>query len=153
MNPMNREEAMALLEAAPVAHIGVVVDDAPYVTPMSFVVDGDRIMFRTLAGKKLDGMRANPVVCIEASKFDPESGEWASVIVMGTASETDDGEIRTMVVGKLLDKYREAVGSPLSRGGLQPMTGLPHVVVVDIDEISGMVSGSGFSHRTKPGRL
>lgn len=153
MDTMTREAAMALLETAPVAHIGVVVDGLPYVTPMSFVVDGDRIMFRTLAGRKLEGMRANPVVCVEASKFDPESGEWASVIVLGTASETDDGDTRTMVVGKLLDKYRPAVGSPFSRGGLQPMTGLPYVVVVEIHEVSGMVSGSGFGHRTKPGRL
>jgi uncharacterized protein len=153
MNPMTREEAMALLESAPVAHIGVIVNGLPYVTPMSFVVDGNRIMFRTMAGKKLEGMRVNPVVCVEASKFDPDSGEWASVIVMGTASETDDGDTRTMVVGKLLDKYREAIGSPLSRGGLQPLTGLPFVVVVEIDDVSGMVSGSGFGHRTKPGRL
>lgn len=153
MNPMTRQEAMALLESAPVAHIGVVDRGTPYVSPMSFVVDGDRIMFRTMAGRRLEAMRANPVVCIEASKFDSDSGEWASVIVMGTAAETDDGEIRTMVVGKLLDKYREAIGSPLSRGGLQPMTALPYVVVVDMTEVSGMVSGSGFGHRTKPGRL
>ncbi len=150
---MTREEALALLEDAPVAHLGVVSEGRPYVTPMSFVLDGDFIVFRTIAGRKLEAIRANPEVCVEASRFDPESGEWASVIVDGNARETDDQELRARVVAKLLDKYRAAIGSPLSRGGLQPMTGLPHVVTVGIEEVSGMVSGSGFSHRTKPGRL
>lgn len=153
MDPLSREEALELLESAPVAHIGVVADGLPYVSPMSFVVVDDQVAFRTVPGRRLEAIRANPRVCVEAAKFDSASGEWASVIVMGTASEIGDDPLRTEVVSKLLEKYRDALGSPLSRGGLQPLTGLPHVVVVKIEEISGMASGSGLSHRTRPGRL
>lgn len=144
---------MELLESAPVAHIGVIADGVPYVSPMSFVVLGGQVAFRTVPGRRLDALRSNPTVCIEAAKFDPATGEWASVIVMGTASEIGDTPTRTEIVSKLFEKYRDSIGSPLSRGGLQPLTGLPHVVVVDIEEISGMASGSAFGHRTRPGRL
>lgn len=71
MEPMSEKEAFEFLDASTVSHIGVVSDGLPYVTPMSFVVDG----------------------------------------------------------------------------------GFPHVIGVSIDEISGMCSGRGFSHRARPGRL
>ncbi|HEX9762116.1 MAG TPA: pyridoxamine 5'-phosphate oxidase family protein [Acidimicrobiia bacterium] len=153
MDSISREEALAVLGSAPVAHIGVIEGGEPYVTPMSYVVDGERVLFRTMAGRKLDGIRVNPVVCVEVSKYDDATGDWVSVIVRGTATETEEDEIKTLTITKLLDKYREVVGSPLSPGGMQPMSGFPHVVVVSIDEISGMVSGRGWGHRTKPGRL
>jgi nitroimidazol reductase NimA-like FMN-containing flavoprotein (pyridoxamine 5'-phosphate oxidase superfamily) len=120
---------------------------------MSFVVDGGRILFRTTGGKKLEAIRRNPTVCIEVSKFDAGSGEWASVIVVGTAVEVGDSQIGELAVSKLYDKYSDALGDPLSRGGLQPLPGLPHVIEVAIEEITGMCSGSGFSPRTRPGRL
>jgi nitroimidazol reductase NimA-like FMN-containing flavoprotein (pyridoxamine 5'-phosphate oxidase superfamily) len=153
MEPLSREDAMRLLTDAPVAHIGLIFNGRPYVTPMSFVVDGDKILFRTVAGQKLEALRQDPRVCIEASKFDSESGEWASVIVMGSAAEVDDGDQGQRAVDKLFEKYAEAIGDPLSRGGLQPFPGLPHVIEVAIEEISGMASGSGFAPRTRPGRL
>jgi hypothetical protein len=53
----------------------------------------------------------------------------------------------------LMNKYEAVLGSPLGRGGLQPMASFPHVVAVEIEEISGMTSGRGFSYRTRPGRL
>lgn len=153
MDPITVEEAMAVLEAEAVAHIGVVTEGEPYVSPMSFVVNGDRIYFRTMVGRRLEAIRANPVVSIEVSRYDRATGDWVSVIVKGTATETDDYETRNMVVGKLMSKYREVVGSPLSRGGLHPLAGLPHVVEVAIDEISGMASGRGWRPATRPGHL
>lgn len=152
VDPLSREDALGLLANAPVAHIGLISDGRPYVTPMSFVVDEDKILFRTVAGKKLEALRQDPRVCIEASKFDSESGEWASVIVTGTAVELDNS-LGQRAVEKLFEKYADALGDPLSRGGLQPFPGLPHVIEVTIEEISGMASGSGFSPRTRPGRL
>jgi nitroimidazol reductase NimA-like FMN-containing flavoprotein (pyridoxamine 5'-phosphate oxidase superfamily) len=153
MDLLAPEEALELLAQAPVAHLGVIDDGRPYVTPMSFVLVGNSVAFRTVPGRKLDAIRENPEVCVEAAKFDPESGEWASVIITGTARETDDPETRTAVVAGLFDKYKDALGSPLSRGGLRPLTGLPFVVLVEIEEVTGMVSGGGFAHRTRPGRL
>jgi nitroimidazol reductase NimA-like FMN-containing flavoprotein (pyridoxamine 5'-phosphate oxidase superfamily) len=153
MEPITREESLRLLAEAPVAHIGVISGGEPYVTPMSFVLDGERILFRTKSGKRFDGMLSNPTVCIEASTFDSETGDWVSVIVKGRAAETVDGDTKVLTVEKLLQKYQQALGSPLGRGGMQPMAGFPHVFEVEIVEITGMSSGRGLTPRTRPGRL
>lgn len=153
MDTLNRDEALELLDTSLVAHIGMISDDSPYVTPMSYVRDGDRLLFRTEAGKKLDALRANPSVCVEVSFFDEQTGDWASVIVTGVATEVTDEQSKQVAVDGLFQRYATVMGDPLRRGGLQPLPGFPHVMEVSIDEISGMSSGRGFSVRTKPGRL
>lgn len=153
METLTEVEAMKILSEAKVAHLGVISEGDPYVTPMSFVVYGELIIFRTQPGRKLRAIRENPRVCIEASRFDEESGDWASVMVVGTARESDDRQVGEVAVQKLFEKYSQALGSPLNRGGLQPVPGLPHVIEVVIEEVSGVSSGGGFSPRTRPGRL
>ena len=154
MEPLTDQEALRVLASQPVAHLGMVVDGRPYVTPMSFVVDGDRILFRTMAGKKLEAIRANPEVCIEISDFNPDTGDWVSVIVRGNSRLVSDSDVSRDVVALLYDKYKAVMGSPLSGGsGLMPLGGTPYVIEVPIDEITGMSSGRGLSVRTKPGRM
>jgi nitroimidazol reductase NimA-like FMN-containing flavoprotein (pyridoxamine 5'-phosphate oxidase superfamily) len=153
MDQLTRDEALQLLNTTPVAHLGLISDGAPYVTPMSFVVDGEEILFRTMAGKKLNALRDNPNVCVEVSQFDEQTGEWASVIVTGTATEVADRNKGERAVQLLFDKYANVLGDPLSRGGLQPMPGLPYLVSLKIEQITGVSSGRGFSPRTRPGRL
>jgi len=146
-------DALEFLRKSKVAHIGVIVDGDPYVTPMSFVVDGNRILFRTKPGKRFEAIETNPTVCIEASDFDEATGDWTSVVVTGKAAERSDDETTSRAVELLLEKYEAVLGSPLGHGGLQPMASFPHVIEVPIDEITGMTSGQGFSFRTRPGRL
>ena len=153
MEPLADTEALEFLTRAMVAHVGVLHDGEPYVTPMSFVVDDRRILFRTKPGARLEAIEAHPAVCVEASHFDEQTGEWISVVVRGTAVERDDDETASRAVELLLDKYQAVLGSPLGHGGLQPMASFPHVIEVAIEEITGMTSGAGFSYRTRPGRL
>lgn len=153
MDRISQEEAYEVLANSPVAHLAMIDDGKPYITPMSFVIEGDRIFFRTMAGRKLEALRENPAVCIEAVSYDEQTGDWVSVIVTGNAVETDDDDVKTSVISELLRKYEKVIGSPLQRGGMQPLSGLPHVLVVEIEEISGMASGRGWSQRTRPGRL
>lgn len=153
MEPITEAKARAFLEESQVAHIGVVIDGEPYVTPMSFIVDGNRILFRTNPGRRFTGIEANPVVSIEASEFDTETGDWTSVIVRGEASVADDDATIQTTLSGLYEKYRKVLGSPLSRGGMQPISSFPHVVAVEMTEISGMSSSGPFSMRTRPGRL
>lgn len=153
METLTREQALRVLEEAPVAHLGLISEGKPYVTPMSFVLEGDRVLFRTKPGKKLEAIQANPEVCIEASLFDEATGSWVSVIVRGSARESHDADTEQLVVERLFEKYQASLGSPLSRSGLQPLPGFPHVVEVEIAEVTGMSSGGGLRPRTRPGRL
>ena len=117
MEKISREEAYRFLRDAPVGHIGVIWDGEPYVTPMSFVLVDDRIMFRTAAGRKLEAIQANPTVCVETSSFDPETGAWTSVIAKGQAEEITDEATMTETVSLLLRKYESALGSVFGHGG------------------------------------
>lgn len=153
MEELSREESLQLLREAAVAHLGVISEGMPYVTPMSFVVEGERLLFRTMPGRKLRAIEETPKVCIEVCRFDQQTGSWRSVIVTGTAMTSDDQATRELTVQMLLSKYAEAMGSPLGHGELQPLAGLPHVVEVKIEQITGMSSGGGLSFRTRPGRL
>jgi nitroimidazol reductase NimA-like FMN-containing flavoprotein (pyridoxamine 5'-phosphate oxidase superfamily) len=153
MDEIAEGEALQFLTEAMVAHIGVITDGEPYVTPMSFVIDGRRVLFRTKPGKRFEAIEANPVVCIEVSQFDEVTGDWTSVVVKGKAQERNDEPTMVRTVELLFQKYKAVLGSPLGHGGLQPMASFPHVIEVPIDEISGMTSGRGFSYRTRPGRL
>ena len=154
MEPIDRYEALEVLKTAPVAHLGVIDGDRPYVTPMSFVLSGERLLFRTMGGRKLEALRQSPQVCVEVSDLDASTGDWVSVIAYGDAAEVADDALKTLTVSLLFDKYDEMIGSPFGRnGGLRAVAGFPHVIEVPIDELSGMCSGRGFSARTRPGRL
>lgn len=153
MEFLDREAAMEILLTQSVAHLGVIVDGKPYVTPMSYVVDGDRIRFRTMPGRKLAAIKEQPNVCVEVSSYD-DSGSWSSAIVSGTAYEVEDDALKRATIAQLFEKYREAMGDPLSsKSGLGSLEGAPHVIEVVIDDLTGATSGSGFSRRTRPGRL
>ena len=153
MEPLAPEKARSLLETAMVGHLGVVADGEPYVTPISFVVDGNRILFRTKVGRKLAAIDQSPRVCLEICHVDEESGDWESVLVTGSAQAVDDRPTGELTVHLLYEKYSRWLGSPLDRGGLQTLPGWPQVVAIEIDSISGVSSHDGFSSRTRPGRL
>jgi nitroimidazol reductase NimA-like FMN-containing flavoprotein (pyridoxamine 5'-phosphate oxidase superfamily) len=153
METLGRDEALAILETASVAHLGMIDEGEPYVTPMSFVVSGNRVLFRTMAGRKLDALRENPAVCVEASQFDEETGDWKSVIVRGRAREVEEDALKQATVSMLLHKYQKVMGSPLGSGGVRPLADSPHFIEVEIEDVTGMSSGRGLSARTRPGRL
>ena len=153
MDEITESEALQFLTESMVAHIGVIVDEEPYVTPISFVVEGNRVLFRTKSGKRFEAIEANPAVCIEVSVFDETTGDWTSVVVRGKAQERTDEATASRTIDLLFEKYADALGSPLSHGGLQPMAAFPHVIEVPIENMTGMTSGRGFSYRTRPGRL
>lgn len=154
MHEITREEALAILDQVPVAHLAMVDGGEPYVTPMSFVVDEGFMYFRTMPGKKLDALADNPKVCVEASLYDDQTGDWESVIIRGEAEIVEDQEIREKTVSALYTKYDQVMGSPLGRPGRPQLdAGLVRVVRVTFDQVTGMTSGKGFAARTKPGRL
>ena len=153
MDELPFEEAMAFIARSDVAHLGVIDNGAPYVSPISYVLIEGRLCFRTGAGRRLDALRSNPRVSVEVSEYDIETGDWKSVIAGGDASIVTDDRTAQEVVGQLLHKYAKAIGSPLSRGGARPLPEPGVIVAIDLAEVTGRSSGSWFSLPTRPGRL
>lgn len=153
MEPITDAQCARLLAEEPVAHMGVVSQDEPYVTAISFVHLGDSIFFRTGPGRRLSALQEGGRVCIEVSRYSSDEGDWESVIVWGTARVVEDTGLEADVIGLLLVKYREVFGSALAFSRPSPLAPEEVVVEVPIDEMTGRASGSGFAPTTKPGRL
>jgi nitroimidazol reductase NimA-like FMN-containing flavoprotein (pyridoxamine 5'-phosphate oxidase superfamily) len=119
-------------------------DGYPYVVPVFFVFDGDKVYFHCAGeGKKLENLKANPSVCFEAddlilvdvSPTNPCTGTvyYRSVIATGKASLIG-GEEKVRALWMLADKYSggKATGE-MSHESIDETC----VVRIDIDEISG----------------
>lgn len=83
-------ECRQLLATATIGRVGLSIDALPVVLPVSFVVDGDRIVFRTCAGAKLQQALHRAVVCFEVDDVDVLDDAGWSVLVTGEASEITD---------------------------------------------------------------
>ena len=84
--PMSEQECIELLKRVSIARLGCSLDNQPYVVPVGFSYEAGYIyMFSTL-GKKIEWMRKNPKVCLQADEIGNRSN-WFSVIVMGTYLE------------------------------------------------------------------
>ena len=141
-----------LLANEPVAHVGVVSEDAPYVTPISFVWSDDALWFRTMPGRRLDAMMANPKVSCEISRFDVRSGHWESVIIEGTAEPMEDHVMEEEVMNAIRAKYRRITRMALDL----PPDVLPNVGIimrVAPTRVSGRGSGRGVIGSELPGRI
>jgi nitroimidazol reductase NimA-like FMN-containing flavoprotein (pyridoxamine 5'-phosphate oxidase superfamily) len=149
MELMTLEEATDFLRDALVAHLGLVSNGRPSVSPVAFVVDKGRILFRTQPGRKLDSILENPEVCLEVCSFDESTGDWQSVIVNGRAEEITDPSVGEHAVRLLLEKYASQLGSPLGFGGLQRLGSNPHVIEVVIDHIAGTTSGRRVAFQSR----
>jgi nitroimidazol reductase NimA-like FMN-containing flavoprotein (pyridoxamine 5'-phosphate oxidase superfamily) len=97
MEEISREECLQLLASQVIGRVAVADFNAPpLVVPVNFVVDRDRVVFRTDAGTKFwrAVLREQPV-SFEIDGVDPGRRTGWSVLVQGGAIEIDPDEMRT----------------------------------------------------------
>src|SRR5438128_5338059 len=83
---MNSQECRDLLTHVGSGRLGVARNNQPYVIPIYFAYEPDRLYGFSTLGQKITWMRANPLVCVEADELvSPQ--DWATVIVFGKYEE------------------------------------------------------------------
>jgi uncharacterized protein len=87
---LSQHECWELLACAVVGRIGVLVDSAPEIYPVNFVVRDHSIVFRTDVGSKLRGLERSPSVCFEVDGYDLATRVGWSVLVKGRAEDVID---------------------------------------------------------------
>jgi nitroimidazol reductase NimA-like FMN-containing flavoprotein (pyridoxamine 5'-phosphate oxidase superfamily) len=87
---LQRDECLRLLERSTLGRVGVTVGALPVILPVNYRLVGDRIVFRTATGTKLDAATHNAVVAFEVDEFDPFFHTGWSVLVTGLAREVTD---------------------------------------------------------------
>jgi len=85
---LDATECWRLLRTSDIARLAVSVSGQPDIFPLNYVVDGERLLFRTAQGTKLVHVLVNERVALEVDGI--HSDEVWSVVVKGTARILDD---------------------------------------------------------------
>lgn len=104
---LNSAQIEDLLRTAIVGRIACSHPDEPrpYLVPLAYGYDGDAIYAHTGPGRKLDYMRANPLVTIEVDRAEA-SDRWQSVVAEGTFAELA-GDDRNRALGLIYAEQNE----------------------------------------------
>lgn len=111
---MPRDEADALLRRAQVLRLGVVDEDGPYVVPLNFGYDGERIYVHGASeGRRLDAIARDPRVCFEVDEGEVVPGalpcrytaRFSSVVGYGRARVLETAEEKRRGLEVLMRHY------------------------------------------------
>jgi nitroimidazol reductase NimA-like FMN-containing flavoprotein (pyridoxamine 5'-phosphate oxidase superfamily) len=83
---MTREASIDLLKRINIGRLGCARDLQAYIVPFSFSYHEDFIYSFATIGKKIEWMRENPLVCVEADDIISRQ-EWQSVVIFGRYQE------------------------------------------------------------------
>ncbi|MFI9626041.1 helix-turn-helix domain-containing protein [Streptomyces sp. NPDC052042] len=88
---LDPRECSLLLSTHGVGRVGVTTDDGPAILPVNYLVDGDRIAYRSARGSLLTAT-AGRTVAFEVDHIDEAMSQGWSVLVVGEVAVVDDPE-------------------------------------------------------------
>ena len=101
---LSEKEALALISAGKIGHLGCVDNGEPYVVPINYVVEERSIYSHSLPGRKIDAMRAHPRVCLQIDQI-ADDFHWRSAIAFGDFEEVRVPSDRRSILSKLLARF------------------------------------------------
>ncbi|MGA8048186.1 MAG: pyridoxamine 5'-phosphate oxidase family protein [Dermatophilaceae bacterium] len=120
VSKIGREESWSLLRSTSFGRIGYRLRGRTRITPVNYVVDGSRIVFRTAEGSKFFALKIEDDVALQTDHYD-EDHAW-SVLAHGIAREITDEPGTADVVARLTPWV------PTTKD---------HVFAIDVDKIRG----------------
>ncbi|MDP3916082.1 MAG: pyridoxamine 5'-phosphate oxidase family protein [Bacteroidota bacterium] len=115
----NRNEIDAILKKCKTCYVGMSIDDEPYVLPMNFAIDGDRVILHSAQhGRMWETIKKNPKVCInwtlgeELAWQDVQVGcsyrvKSKSVNIEGTAEIIEDDVEKERLFKQFMTQYSD----------------------------------------------
>lgn len=136
MRMLSNEEARGLFQTARVARLGCVVNGEPYVVPINYDFEGDRLYSHSLSGMKISGLRDNPRACVQVDHIESDS-HWQSAIAFGKYEEITKSSERAEVLNKLLRRF--PLLTPVE-SAIAIDSSAPEVVVfsINIERVTGV---------------
>jgi hypothetical protein len=141
IHDMTREMSVDLLKRTHIGRLGCAQDLQPYVIPILFAYHREFIYSFATIGKKIEWMRANPLVCVEVDEIVSRH-EWQTVVIFGRYQElpaTPEFHRTRMVAHDLLAKtamwWEPGYAKTLHKGEERPLE--PTYFRISISEISG----------------
>jgi uncharacterized protein len=138
---MNAKECRDLLARLGTGRLGCARNNQPYVVPIYFAYEPDRLYGFSTVGQKIEWMRENPLVCVEADEVLAHN-HWASVVALGRYEELSDkpeyAEARRQAQS-LLEKRAMwwQTGYAASQSRTEHKPGMPVFYCVHIEHLAG----------------
>ena len=102
---LNENEAREFLHEQKFGHLGCVLESGePYVIPVNYLFKDDGIYIHVLPGQKLDALRANGKVCLQAEKIE-KSCRWQSAIAFGEFKEVKKTSEKIEILKKFSARF------------------------------------------------
>jgi uncharacterized protein len=146
----DRDAVLAIVDAAPLAHVGVASDDGPVVLPMALGRVGGTLYLHGSAANALLRTGSGTEVCVTVTHLDGlvlarsvfhHSMNYRSVVVRGTARRVEDPEEKLAalrcITDHVLPRWDDA------RGPTELELRQTLVVAVPLDEASAKVRSGG----------
>jgi uncharacterized protein len=116
--PISQQECSELLQRVSIGRLACSLNDQPYVVPVAFSYEPDCIYIFSTFGKKIEWMRKNPKVCLQADEIGNWSN-WSSVVVTGTYLELNVPQYHTYQ----RERARERLAAQSSEWWRIPLSG------------------------------
>jgi nitroimidazol reductase NimA-like FMN-containing flavoprotein (pyridoxamine 5'-phosphate oxidase superfamily) len=88
IHELTRQECLDVLARTHLGRLACAHGKQPYIVPIYFACQDNSLYSFSVPGQKIDWMRANPLVCVEADQMRRE--HWATVVVFGRYEELFD---------------------------------------------------------------
>jgi uncharacterized protein len=141
IHEISEQESLAFLTNVRFGRLACAKDAQPYITPFYFAYQSNYLYGFGTAGQRIEWMRANPLVCVEADRV-VSSHEWVSVIVIGRFEELPNAaewQRERGVAHALLQQqpvwWEPGFAKTIVRGAERPMD--PIYFRILIEEITG----------------
>jgi nitroimidazol reductase NimA-like FMN-containing flavoprotein (pyridoxamine 5'-phosphate oxidase superfamily) len=138
---MQAKESFSCLTKMHLGRLGCVKGAQPYVVPFYFAYDSNCLYGFSTLGQKIDWMRANPLVCVEADDL-VSADDWVSIVILGRYEELlDTPEFRTpremayAFLQQWPDWWEPGYSKTIVKGAERPL--VPVYFRVQIVEITG----------------
>ena len=99
IHELTRQAGLELLARTHLGRLGCSRAAQSYVVPIYFAYHDNFLYSFSTVGRKIEWMRANPLVCVEADEL-ADSSQWISVIIFGEYEELSDtpdlGSVRAL---------------------------------------------------------
>ena len=86
---ITRRECLDLLARTHLGRLGCAQGEQPYVVPFYFAYHENYLYSFSTLGRKIEWMRVNPLVCVEADEV-VNSQQWVSIVILGQYEELAD---------------------------------------------------------------
>jgi uncharacterized protein len=139
---MRSRDCREMLTRLGYGRLACACNNRPYIVPLYFSYDADRLCCFSTVGRKIEWMRLNPLVCVQVEEIRGHD-DWTSVVVFGQYVEIPNGrefaksraQIRSLLQKRALWWQSGYTASQIRR---KPKPPISVFFYIRIEEISGL---------------